>query len=99
MVSNVGQDLELSHQSFVLIGCGSLCERSEEKSGRQDNGLPPRQAGGIPALLVSAPPIALLTSSYSAEKAKSPDCFHYSYLLSQHPFDYSEAQCGDRVTH
>lgn len=31
MVANVGQDLELSHQSFVLAGRGPLCVRSKEE--------------------------------------------------------------------
>lgn len=51
MVANVGQDLELSHQSFVLAGCGPLCVRNKEESGRQDNGAL-SAGGGIPALHV-----------------------------------------------
>lgn len=31
MVANVGQDLELCHQSFVLAGRGPLCVRSKEE--------------------------------------------------------------------
>lgn len=79
MVANVGQDFELSHQSFVLAGRGPLCVRSKEESGRQDNGAP-SAGGGILALLVCQCSAGCFTNFPTfCRKAKSPDCFHYSH--------------------
>jgi hypothetical protein len=79
MVANVGQDLELSHQSFVLAGCGPLCVRSKEESGPQDNGAP-SAGGGIPAFLVcKCSTGCFINFPTFCKKASSPDCFHYSY--------------------
>lgn len=79
VVANVGQDLELSHQSFVLAGCGALCARSKEESRRQDNEA--LSAGsGAPALHVcQCSACCFINFPTFCRKAKPPDCFHYSH--------------------
>lgn len=78
MVANVGQDLELSHQSFVLAGCGPLCVRKKEGSGRQDNGAL-SAGGGISALHVCQCSAGCCVNFPTfCRKTWSPDCFHYS---------------------
>lgn len=78
MVADVGQDLELSHQSFVLAGCGPLCVRHKEESGRQDNGAL-SAGGGIPALRVCQCSAGCFVNFPTfCRKTGSPDCFHYS---------------------
>lgn len=52
MMSDVSQDLEFGHQSFVLTGRGPLCVRSKEKSGLRDNGA----ASALPWRLHACPP-------------------------------------------
>lgn len=79
VVANVGQDLELSHQGFVLAGCGPLCVRSKEESRQQDNKA--LSAGsGVPALHVcQCSACCFINFPTFCRKAKSPDCFHYSH--------------------
>ena len=78
MVANVGQDLELSHQSFVLAGRGPLCVRNKEESRRQDNGAL-SAGGGIPAPHACRGSDGCFTNFPTfCSKARSPDCFHYS---------------------
>lgn len=99
MVADVGQDLELSHQCFVLAGRGPLCVRSEEESRRPDNGAL-SAGGGIPApRFVTVQLVVSLTSPHSAEGPSLQTVFITPTLPSQHPFDYSKAQHGGGVSH
>lgn len=78
MVTNVGQDLELGHQSFVFTGRGSLCVRSEAESGWWHSRLLSRR-GGIPALSVCQGSACGFTDFPTfCRKARPPGCFPYS---------------------
>lgn len=69
VMADVSQDLEFSHQSFVLTGCGPLCVRSKEESGPWDNGAASAlEAAFLSSLFVIAHPgVASLTSQHSAK--------------------------------
>lgn len=79
VVANVGQDLELSHQSFVLAGCGPLCVRSKEESRRQDNEALSAGSGVPPLHVCQCSACCFINFPTFCRKAKSPDCFHYSH--------------------
>lgn len=85
MVADVGQDLELGHQSLVLAGRGPLCVRGKGELGRRDSGALSLRAARLPSEVSGA------QLSLHRQKGRSPACFHSSTLLSQHPLGYSEA--------
>lgn len=90
MVADVGQDLELGHQSLVLAGRGPLCVRGKGELGRRDSGALSSRAARLPSE-VSGAQLSLHRLPHALQKGRSPACFHSSTLLSQHPLGYSEA--------
>lgn len=90
MVADVGQDLELGHQSLVLAGRGPLCVRGKGESGRRDSGAPSSRVALVPSE-VSSTQLSLHRLPHALQKGQSPACVHSSTLLSQHPLGYSEA--------
>lgn len=90
MVADVGQDLELGHQSLVLAGRGPLCVRGKGELGQRDSGALSSRAALLPSE-VSGSQLSLHGLPHALQKGWSPACFHSSTLLSQHPLGYSEA--------
>ena len=84
MVADVGQDLELGHQSLVLAGRGPLCVRGKGESGQRDSGALSSRVALVPSEVSSTQP-SLHRLSHALQKGQSPAYVHSSTLLSQHP--------------
>lgn len=59
----------------------------------------PPEAAFLPPRFVTVQLVASLTSPHSAEGPSVQTVFITPTLPSQHPFDYSKAQCGGGVSH